>query len=392
MNQTSQPEVVAAPPRKTIIIALFIVFLYWLSLYLYVPTLPVYVQSKTSDLVLVGTVLSMYGLWQLIARLPVGIGADALGSRKPFLIGCLVLVGAGAWMMSSANGAYGVLFGRAVTGVGAGAWVVLVVLFTSLYPAQDTIRATALLTVINSLGRITGTSLTGVLNIVGGYPLAFRIATGTALLAIIFSLLLPEKKRKAEPLSLKKIGRMFIRPAVIIPSLLSAVLHYVDWTATFSFTPIIAKQYGAGNITLSLLTTLNLGMVLLGSTLSTATAKRWGASRLLIGCFIFLAIGLAGLTLAPSLPYVFVAQLCIGFAFGMGYPIMMGLSIQRVEAQEQASAMGLHQSVYALGMFAGPWLSGILAKAIGIQPMFAVTAVAILIVGLVGARLINSDS
>ena len=37
-------------------------FLYWISLYLYVPTLPTYVQSKTDNLALVGSVLSMYGL------------------------------------------------------------------------------------------------------------------------------------------------------------------------------------------------------------------------------------------------------------------------------------------------------------------------------------------
>ena len=40
--------------------------------------------------------------------------------------------------------------------------------------------------------------------------------------------------------------------------------------------------------------------------------------------------------------------------------------------------MGLHQAVYAIGMFAGPWLSGILADAMGIRPMFGVTAFACL--------------
>jgi MFS family permease len=54
--------------------------------------------------------------------------------------------------------------------------------------------------------------------------------------------------------------------------------------------------------------------------------------------------------------------------------------------------MGLHQSVYAIGMFAGPWLSGILADAIGIQPMLGVTAFAVLAIGLSGARLLSAKS
>jgi predicted MFS family arabinose efflux permease len=48
--------------------------------------------------------------------------------------------------------------------------------------------------------------------------------------------------------------------------------------------------------------------------------------------------------------------------------------------------MGLHQSVYAIGMFAGPWLSGILANQFGIQPMFAMTAAVIAITGIFGSR------
>ena len=40
-------------------------FLYWISLYLYMPTLPSFSLTKTPDLALVGVVLSMYGLWQM---------------------------------------------------------------------------------------------------------------------------------------------------------------------------------------------------------------------------------------------------------------------------------------------------------------------------------------
>jgi MFS family permease len=35
--------------------------------------------------------------------------------------------------------------------------------------------------------------------------------------------------------------------------------------------------------------------------------------------------------------------------------------------------MGVYQAVYAVGMFTGPWLSGLLADALGIQPMFTIT-------------------
>jgi MFS family permease len=54
--------------------------------------------------------------------------------------------------------------------------------------------------------------------------------------------------------------------------------------------------------------------------------------------------------------------------------------------------MGLHQSVYSIGMFAGPWLSGILADAIGLRPMFAVTAFTCLVVSFfLTAQLVTSN-
>jgi len=101
-------------------------------------------------------------------------------------------------------------------------------------------------------------------------------------------------------------------------------------------------------------------------------------------------MGMVGAALAPSLLVVFIAQCAIGFAFGVGYPVLMGLSIEKVDHLEQNSAMGLHQSVYALGMFAGPWLSGILAKAIGIQPMFGIVGGCILVLGLLGQRALKT--
>ena len=63
---------------------------------------------------------------------------------------------------------------------------------------------------------------------------------------------------------------------------------------------------------------------------------------------------------------------------------MMGLSIRDVGEAERTTAMGLHQSVYSIGMFTGPWLSGILAASLGIPAMFLITGIASLALGQLG--------
>ncbi|MEW5721102.1 MAG: MFS transporter, partial [Chloroflexota bacterium] len=88
--------------------------------------------------------------------------------------------------------------------------------------------------------------------------------------------------------------------------------------------------------------------------------------------------------LAPTLASLFAAPVLVGLALGIGYPVLMGMSIERVDDSERTIAMGLHQAIYAIGMFAGPAISGIVADHIGLQPMFGITAFASLALGLLG--------
>lgn len=124
-------------------------------------------------------------------------------------------------------------------------------------------------------------------------------------------------------------------------------------------------------------------------TLGAATlVNRVGAKPLVIASFVLATGGMALASAAPTLTWVFVAQFLMGMAQGFGYSTLMGWSIQDVPLAEQNTAMGLHQAVYAIGMFAGPWLSGILADAMGLRPMFGVTAFVCLVVSLFLIRLL----
>jgi len=140
MDETTEAPLAAQPAetasrRRMMVLLIAAVAFFWASLYFYVPTLSVYAEDITGNLATVGLILSMYGLWQAVVRLPLGIATDWLGKRKPFLIFGFALSALGAWMMGTAHGASGLLLGRSVTGLAAATWVPLVVLFSSLFPA-----------------------------------------------------------------------------------------------------------------------------------------------------------------------------------------------------------------------------------------------------------------
>jgi MFS family permease len=133
-------------------------------------------------------------------------------------------------------------------------------------------------------------------------------------------------------------------------------------------------------------------VIILGNLIASVVANRIGSARLVYLSFGLLALGLGIAALAPVLAVLFVAQFFLGLAQGVNNPVLMGLSIRYVNDAERTTAIGLHQSVYASGMFAGPWLSGILADAIGLRPMFGVTACACLMLGLfILSRLVRQD-
>ncbi len=377
--------------QRTITLLIISVFLYWVSLYLYTPTLPTYVASKTDNLALVGVVLSMYGLWQAITRVPLGILSDWVGRRKPFILAGFLLTGLGAWMMGAASNVQWILLGRAVTGLAASTWVPLVVLFSGLFAPREAVRASALLTMVGSLARMIATGLTGTLNQVGGYALAFYLAALAGVIAFLFLLPIHEDRRAPQTPSAKGFLVLLGRRDVMVPSILSLIGQYANWGATFGFIPILAKQLGAADVLQSALVSLNIAVVTVGNLLAGTITKRVPTHRLVYISFALIGLGLAGAAWAPSLGWIFAVQVCLGLAQGIGYPVLMGLSIREVDDVERATAMGLHQAIYAVGMFAGPALSGTIASALGLRPMFALTAAACLALGLVGTRLLKKD-
>jgi MFS family permease len=365
-----------------------VVLFFWIALYLYLPTLPIYIHTKTERLASVGVVLAVYGLWQALIRLPLGIAADWLGRRKPFMVAGILLAGAGAWVLGNAEGMGGLVLGRTFAGLAAGTWVPLVVAFSALFPPREAARATSIITVVSSVGQLAAASATGSLNELGGYSLAFLLATASAGLALLLMLPVREKAHAPSKPSAAGLGKLISRRDVLLPALLAALIEYGSWAVARGFLPILAEQMGATDVTQSMLVSLHIGIVLLGGLAATLLVRRVGARQLLYATFAFLFAGLAGTALATSLTLVFLAQFSLGLAHGIGLPVLMGMSIEDVADTERTTAMGLFQSVYALGMFGGPWLSGWLAEAMGLQRMFGVTALGAAIAPILMIRLL----
>ena len=365
------------------------VFLFWFSQYVFLPTLPEYLRSKAGSLAVVGAILAMYGLGMVVVRLPLGILIDALGRQKVFLFGGFLVSALGSLALGAGGTISSLYIGRSFTGLAQGIWVPLVVVFSGFFPPDQSVRATAIVTLVTAAARIMATALNGYLNEWGGPTLAFYVSCAAALLAAILVLPVPVNSRPAGAPKIRPLLRLFLRKTVMLPSILGAINQYVIFGVSLGFMPLAAVRLGAGDVALGYLAMVNLLFFLMGNLTTTSSSSRFRSEWLVLASYLLFAAALVVAALSNNILLLFVSQGFIGLAHGIGYPVLMGMTIRDVPAQSRTSAMGLHQSVYAAGIFIGPWASGALAEALGIRPMFGLTAALVLVFGTGGAIVLS---
>ncbi|HLG51583.1 MAG TPA: MFS transporter [Chloroflexota bacterium] len=69
-----------------------------------------------------------------------------------------------------------------------------------------------------------------------------------------------------------------------------------------------------------------------------------------------------------------LSQAVGGIGRGLAMPTLLGLSIQTASSSEKATAMGVFQAVYAVGMVLGPASAGVVAEALGLTIAFLLSA------------------
>lgn len=361
-----------------------------LGLFLILPVFAVHARGLPGgeQAALVGFAMGVYGLAQAILHLPFGLASDRFG-RKPVIVAGLVLFALGSFVAAQADSVAGVAIGRAIQGAGAISAAVTAFIADSTRESQ---RTKAMAMVGGSIGLTFAFSLVAAPALYGwiGMDGLFELTGALALLAIGVTLFVVPPAPVAQtgsalaaPVNLRSVVRdtdlMRLNLGVF-------VLHCVQMA---SFVVVPGWLVERAGLELAEHWKVYLGVVLL-SFLVMLPPLFWSERR---GRLREIFLGAVALLLAVcvgfmSQPAGLVAMAGLLLAFFAGFNVLEAslpsLVSRLAPAGSKGAALGIYNTMQALGVFAGGALGGLLLARWGGGAVFAVCS-ALLVVWLATA-------
>lgn len=351
---------------------MFVAFLFWLPNFLYLPTLSPYLDYMGGNYSFIGIVLSSYGIMQLICRLPIGIGADLLKVRKIIIIIGMLASVTSCLLFFISNHLWCFLVARSLAGFAAATWVVFTVFYPSYYEPNQVHKAMSSISFIVVISQFIGMSFSGMLVDEFGWKAPFLLSVIFSTIGFILSFFIKEiEEINKQPVKLKEIAAVIIDSLLLKSAFLSIVAHCMIFSTMFGFTSNYALKIGfeANELTwvvFSFMIPHALATLFIGGVL----VPRFGKWKSLKASFLLSSISILLFPVIHTKFLFFVIQAINGFFLGLIFPVLLGMSIENIEINKRATAMGAYQALYAIGIFAGPFFTGIFNSMIGLEAGF----------------------
>jgi MFS family permease len=349
--------------------------LFWSSWYVYNAYLSVYARSLGASLSLVGIIVGAYGFTQLVLRIPIGVVSDRLGRRKPFVLLGTIIGALSCAVMLIAPQPWVLIVGRGLAGIGAGCWVPLSVLLVASYPKSEVIKATSMASALSGVGTTLASALGGQLAEATNvrFPFWVGIGLGVAAMGLLAFIREPERAaREPVPVSaLLSVGKV---PMVLVVSILALLSQYISWAMTQGFVPIYAADLGANKAQLGLMMSVWQGSNTLVSFGAGHLNARLGSRWTVVLGSVLVTLSTLLVPLIRGVTPLILTRALQGVGQGIAFPVLMGSALLAVSEERRGAAMGFFQAIYAIGMVAGPAVSGVFADHLGLIPTFYVTS------------------
>ena len=344
---------------------------WWFSLYIYVPVLPIYSKDLGSSLQFIGIIVGSYALGQILFRIPIGYLSDRLKSRKLFSVLSGIVSFLGSAYLFISNNPNEVLIGRTITGVAAAGWVAISVYYSSFFPRNERFKSSTIILSSNMLSVFLGTFLSGYISDLISIKTCFLLSMVSAILSSILFLISKEKPfdTKSEFSTIQFIN-LLRNKLLICLCLIGIFIQFITFSINFSYFPIYLNKLSFSDSIVGNLVAFYTLASFIGTISSPRLIKRFGLWKIFIYSAILIGLTTLITPLFENLFLLIFLRLIGGIGGGIIFSSCMSSIVRGFQENYQASAMGIFQAVYAIGMFLGPILSGVIGSYINLESVF----------------------
>ncbi len=344
---------------------------WWFSLYIYVPVLPIYSKDLGSSLQFIGIIVGSYALGQILFRIPIGYLSDRLKSRKLFSVLSGIVSFLGSAYLFISNNPNEVLIGRTITGVAAAGWVAISVYYSSFFTRNERFKSSTIILSSNMLSVFLGTFLSGYISDLISIKTCFLLSMVSAILSSILFLISKEKPfdTKSEFSTIQFIN-LLRNKLLICLCLIGIFIQFITFSINFSYFPIYLNKLSFSDSIVGNLVAFYTLASFIGTISSPRLIKKFGLWRIFIYSAILIGLTTLITPLFENLFLLIFLRLIGGIGGGIIFSSCMSSIVRGFQENYQASAMGIFQAVYAIGMFLGPILSGVIGSYINLESVF----------------------
>ena len=354
---------------------------WWLNLYLYVPILPIYSKESGASLQFIGLIIASYAIGQMLFRIPVGYLADKLKSRKLFAVIAALTSCLGSSSLYFANSPMEIFVARSITGIAAAGWVAISVYYSSFFEKKFRSKSSTYILASNTTSVFAGLFLGGYISDIYGMKVCFLLSLLSGVIALIFFALSKEKKLSIEVKFSSKVFRNLLKNKLLISFCIIGIFtQFITFSTNFSFFPIYLNSLGYSDSIVGNIVSIGSLAGLIGTLVSPYLLNKFNFWNVAMMLSVPLAFTIFLTPYIESLFLLILVRLFSGFTWGTIFSSLMGLIVKEFDDNYQASAMGLFQAIYAIGMFSGPIVSGIIADWKGIYYVFLLSSITSLLI------------
>lgn len=350
----------AAPARRGLVVLFAVVIVDLVGFGVVMPVLPFWALEFGADAGSFGLLASSYAAAQFVFAPLWGRLSDRVG-RRPVLLGTIAGTALAMLAVGLAPSLAWLFAARILAGAFAANVSVAAAYIGDVTPPEERTRWMGMLGASFGIGFVLGPAIGGLLSPYGhAVPMFFT--AGLAALNWVFAasrLREPERHDRGT----RDAGRLAsLRDPVVRGVVLANLAFSIAVTQLETlFAYFMSDRFGFDARGVAFLL---VGMALVMGGIQgggmKALSARFAERRLVLGGVTLLALGFAGVPLAPSVALLLLPLLLAAVGRAVAQPALLSLASQAARPEERGAVMGLFQSSASLARVVGPALGGLL--------------------------------